>query len=250
VLTLQHKGFRPAEVRFQAGDPAPRVELAPVLSDETLRTDPPGATVVLDSVPRPDVTPLVVKGWNQGQKHTLTFTKGNLVLAFDLNEGETPGTQVYTLTAPADTRAGAVPKAVDASAPGTLRFSGEFAVRVKLDGKDLGEVREGGTVAAAPGSHRLELSSTRVFFREARTVEVRPGQTLTLPLPGLAHLTVETYPTSAAVLVDGVNTGVESDGSAAITLCKGPHEIGIQGHPSVRKSVNLQGDAPPLRIQL
>ena len=30
---------------------------------------------------------------------------------FDLNEGETPGTQVYTLTAPAETRAGAVPKA-------------------------------------------------------------------------------------------------------------------------------------------
>jgi hypothetical protein len=142
-----------------------------------------------------------------------------------------------------DSRAGAVPKAVDVNAPGTVRFNGEFAVRVRLDGKDLGEVRVGGSVPAAPGAHHLELSNPKVFFKETRQVQVNPGQACAVALPGLVRLTVETFPASALVVVDGALTPAESDGSTPITLTKGRHTITIQGH-SGSHPVDLQADTP------
>jgi serine/threonine-protein kinase len=244
TVKFQHKGFQPQDYTFKGGGAAPKVALSPVTSDETLRTDPPGATVVLDEVALPGVTPLVVKGWNQGRKHALNFQKGALGLSFDLLEGEVPGTQIYTLMGAGETRAGAVPKAVDANAPGSLRNTGDFPVRLRLDGKDLGELRPGATVAAAPGPHRLELANPAVFFKETRQVQVNPGQSAPLGLPGLVHLTVETFPSSATVVVDGIPTQVDSDGSQAITLTRGRHTITIQGHAGVTKTVDLQADGP------
>jgi len=176
-LSLEHKGFLPKTYQYHAGDAPGKLALEPVMSDELLRTDPPGATVVLDSVKLDGVTPLKVAGWNQAQKHDLTFSKGGQGLAFTLLEGETPGARVFTLGSAAEPRATATPKSVDANAPGSIRFAGEYPVRVRLDGKDLGENR-GGAVAAAPGSHRLELSSPRVFFRGPRwcwSGPARPG---------------------------------------------------------------------------
>jgi hypothetical protein len=83
-----------------------------------------------------------------------------------------------------------------------------------------------------------------VFFKEARSVTVNPGQTLTVSLPATASLTVETFPNSGMVVVDGLPTQVESDGGGAITVVRGQHTISIQGHPGVTKQVDLQGDTP------
>jgi len=246
-LTLERKGFRPLPYQYRAGAVPARLRLEPVTSEETLRSEPPGATVVLDSVQLPGVTPLKVAAWNQGRRHDLTFSKGAQGLAFTLLEGETPGGRVFTLEQSAEPRPTAVPRSVDANAPGGLRFSGDYPVRVRLDGKDLGEVR--GPVPAAPGSHRLELSSSRVFFKEARTVAVNPGQTLTVPLPGLVRLTVETFPNSGMVVLDGIPTQVESDGGTPIQVTRGAHTVAIQGHPGSAKPVDLQADTP-LRFKL
>lgn len=244
LLRLEHKGYQPLDYRFQRGDGAAKLELTPIKSHEILRSDPSGATVVLDQVKLAGVTPLEVKDWNQGRPHALTFTKGNLLLSTDLEEGETPGSKIFTLTDAASVRKGAIPQTVDANAPGSLRISGEFPVRVKLDGRDLGELHPGSGVPAPPGAHRLELSSTRVFYREARTVTIAPGQAQTLVLPGLVKVTVETFPNSGMVIVDGILTAVESDGSTPLTLTKGHHVIGIQGHGGVTKTVDLQADSP------
>jgi hypothetical protein len=157
-------------------------------------------------------------------------------------EGETPGSQVYKLDAAGAARLTAVPEAVDVHAPGAIKFNGEYPVHVRLDGKDSGELRAGGTLAAAPGPHTLELSSPAVFFKESRPVTVKPGQTLALALPGLVRLTVSTYPSDDKVVVDGHVTGVDSDGSAPVTLTRGRHRITIQGHPGVVKEVDLQSD--------
>jgi hypothetical protein len=245
-ISLERKGFLPKAYQYRAGDTPGKLQLEPVKSEETLRTDPPGATVVLDTVKLDGVTPLKVPAWNQGQKHDLTFSKGPLGLAFTLQEGETPGTQVFTLTSTAEPRTTAIPKSVDVNAPGSIRFVGEYGVRVRLDGKDLGERA---TVPAAPGSHKLELSSPRVFFREAKVVTVGPGQTLTVPLPATVRLTVETFPNSGTVMLDGVSTQVESDGGTPITVTRGPHTVTIQGHPGSAKPVDLQADTP-LRFKL
>ena len=137
---------------------------------------------------------------------------------------------------------------MDVNAPGGIRFTAEYPVQVRLDGQDLGEVR-GTPVPAAPGSHRLELTAGRVFFKETRTVTVNPGQTLTVALPQVVKLTVETFPNSGMVLVDGHPTQVESDGGTAIPVTRGAHTVTIQGHPGSAKPVDLQADTP-LRFKL
>ncbi|MDR3673474.1 MAG: serine/threonine-protein kinase [Holophaga sp.] len=247
-LSLERKGFLPRAYQYRAGDAPGKLQLEPVKSDETLRTDPPGATVVLDAVKLDGVTPLKVAGWNQGQKHDLTFSKGGQGVAFTLLEGETPGSRVFTLGSAAEPRATAAPRSVDANAPGSIRFAGEYPVRVRLDGKDLGENR-GGAVAAAPGSHRLELSSPRVYFKETKLVSVGPGQAVTVALPATVRLTVETFPNSGTVVLDGIPTQVESDGGTPITVARGAHTVTIQGHPGSAKPVDLQADTP-LRFKL
>jgi len=247
-VSLERKGFVPRQYLYHAGDAPGKLQLEPVKSEETLRTEPAGATVVMDSVKLEGLTPLKVAAWNQGQKHDLTFSRGAQVLATTLQEGETPGTRVYTLESAGETRASAIPKTVDANAPGGIRFSGEYPVRVRLDGKELGEQR-GNPVAVAPGSHKLELSSSRVFFKEARTVTVSPGQTLTVPLPATVRLTVETYPSSGLVVLDGIPTQVESDGGTPIQVTRGAHTVTIQGHPGSAKQVHLETDTP-LRFKL
>jgi predicted Ser/Thr protein kinase len=247
-VSLERKGFVPKIYQYHAGDAPGKLQLEPVKSEETLRTEPDGAMVVLDSVKLEGVTPLKVAAWNQGQKHDLTFTKGSQVLATTLQEGETPGNRVFTLESAAQTRTSAIPKTVDANAPGGIRLSTEYPVRVRLDGKDLGELRDK-PFAAAPGPHKVELSSPRVFFKEARTVTVNPGQTLTLPLPPTVRLTVETFPNSGMVVLDGIPTQVESDGGTAILVTRGAHTVTIQGHPGSAKQVNLEADTP-LRFKL
>ena len=247
---LERKGFQPQDYLYKAGDSAPKVALVSVKSEETLRTEPAGATVVMDGAPLAGVTPLRVKNWDQGATHALNFKKGSLAANFDLLEGETPGNQVYTLAGASEARTVAMPKAVDANAPGSLHFSGEYAVHVRMDGKDLGEVHPGGSVPAAPGAHRLELSAPGVYFREARQVTISPGRPQTLALPGLVRLTIETYPSDGLVVVDGSLTQVESDGSAPVTLTKGRHTISIQGHGGSARSVDLQGDTTLPRFKI
>ena len=97
---------------------------------------------------------------------------------------------------------------------------------------------------AAPGPHHLELSSPSLFFKESRQIVVVTRKALAVTLPELVHLTVETYPASALILVDGTLTQVESDGSTPITLTKGRHTVTIQGHAGVAKPVDLQADTP------
>lgn len=242
VLRFEKKGFKPLDFRFQGGSAPPRLTLEAVKSRETIRTFPDGATVVLDSVKLDGVTPLEVKDWDQSVKHDLTCTRGDLLVATRFNEGETPGTQVFTLVTAAQTRAGAEPRAVDVHAPGTLKFTAPYSVRVKLDGRDAGEVREGGTLSAPPGSHRLEVSNPRVFLRETLTVTVAPGQTAAVPLPGLCNLIVNTFPNSGTVVVDGIATQVESDGNTPIQMVKGRHAVNVHGRAGAAQSVDLTGD--------
>jgi len=247
-LSIEHKGFQPRQYQYRAGETPGKLQLEPVKSEETLRSEPSGATVVLDSVKLDGVTPIKVASWNQGQKHDLTFTKGAQVSAFTLQEGETPGSRVFTLEAAAEMRTTAVPKSVDVNAPGGIRLSADYPVRVRLDGKDLGELR-GNQTPAAPGSHRLELSSPKVFYKEVRSVTVSPGQTLTVALPATVRLTVETFPNSGIVVLDGIPTQVESDGGTPIQVTRGAHTVAIQGHPGSSRALNLEADTP-LRFKL
>ncbi len=246
-VIVQKTGFTPFEYVHKAGSKAPRIELQPIVTEVTLQTNPAGAEVVLDSRKLDGVTPLKVQ-WNQGMIHDLTFThpqKGdNLAARFEV--GEVPG-KIFELVPAGEVRTTGEVKTTDPNAPGTLKFAGAFTVRVKANGKDLGDVAK---VTLPPGSYKLELSNARVFYRDARTVTVPPGQTVAVPLPGLSKLTVSTFPTSGIVVVDGVPTVVESDGSTPIPVVQGRHTISIQGRPGSAKTVDVNQENQELSFKI
>lgn len=246
-VTLQKTGFAPLDYVHKAGSKTPRLELQPIITEVTLQTNPAGAVVVLDSRKLDGVTPLKVK-WNQGMMHDLTFThpeKGdNLAARFEV--GEVPG-KIFELVPAGEVRTTGEIKTTDPNAPGTLRFAGAFTVRVRANGKDLGDVAK---VSLPPGSYKLELSNARVFYKDSKSVTVAPGQTVSVPLPGLSKLTVSTFPTSGIVVVDGVPTTVESDGSAPIPVVQGRHTISIQGRAGSTKTVDVVQENQELNFKI
>lgn len=240
-LVVERPGYLPQTVTFD-GTALPTLELKPRITEEMLRTTPEGATVVMDGQTLPGVTPMPVAAWDQSRKHEVTFTKGDLTLPVTFLEGEAPGAQWYTLVSAQEAALTGEVKTVDATTPGILRIAAEYAVRVRSESQDYGEVAPGGKLSLPPGTHRLKLSSPKVFYAETRTVTIQPGQAASLALPGLVNLTVETYPSSGIVVINGISTGVESDGGTPIRVVKGAHRVTIQGKSGGAQAVDLSGD--------
>ncbi|MDP1830656.1 MAG: serine/threonine-protein kinase [Geothrix sp.] len=239
-LRLDLMGHQPIRYEVKPGEAPPPFPLQPIFSEELLDSAPQGATVVLDEKPLEGVTPLKIS-WNQGQAHRLTLTKGNLGHASDFGPGEVPGSRVFELKEATTAETRQEPP-LDPNAPGTLHLAGGFSVRVKVDGEDMGELSPGGELALKPGSHKLELTSARHFYKDTRAVTVIAGQATALTVPGLATLTVETFPGTGKVLVDGRDTGIESDGSS-IQVARGRHTITVRGPKGTRtETVDLGGN--------
>jgi hypothetical protein len=128
-------------------------------------------------------------------------------------------------------------------------LTGGFGVRVRIDGKDLGELDPGGKLAVPPGTHKVELSSGKYFYRDSRSVTITAGQPSALSVPGLATLTVDTFPGTGHVFIDGQDAGIESDNST-VQVCQGHHTISIRSPQGTRnESVDISGDKR-LKIQL
>ena len=66
------------------------------------------------------------------------------------------------------------------------------------------------------------------------------------PVPPIAG--VSTFPGTGMVTIDGQATGVESDGSTAITVAVGTHVVGFEGK-GTKQSIEVRGDQP-LKIKL
>jgi len=240
-LRLELKGHRALTYQVKPGEVPPELSLQPIVSEEVLDSAPQGATVVLDEKKLEGVTPLSVQ-WNQGKHHRLTLTKGNLVFPKDFDPGDVPGGQVFKLMegTTADTRQ---EPSLDPHAPGALKLAGGFSVHLRADGRDQGELSPGSKVALPPGTHQLELTNPRHFYKDARAVTVVAGQVATLTVPGLATLTVETFPGIGKVMVDGQDSGIESDGSTGIQVALGRHTITVRGAKGSRtETVEVTGD--------
>jgi hypothetical protein len=240
-LRLELKGHQPVTYEIKPGEAPPDFPLQPIISEELLDSVPQGATVVLDEKKLEGVTPLSVQ-WNQGKHHRLTLTKGKLVFPKDFDPGDVPGGQVFKLmeATTAETRQ---EPSLDPHAPGALKLAGGFSIHLKADGKDLGELSPGSKAPLSPGTHQLELTNPRHFYKDVRAVTVVAGQMSTLTVPGLATLTVETFPGTGKVLVDGQDSGIESDGSTGIQVAQGRHTITVRGAKgSKTETVDLAGD--------
>ncbi len=239
-LRFTLKGYQPFTYTFKPGEAPPTFPLAPVVSEEVIDSVPQGASVVLDEKPLEGVTPLKVS-WNQGVRHQLTLTRGTQGFHWDFEPGEVPGGRAYALqdATTAETRP---EPALNPDAPGSFRLSGGFAVRVKVDGQDMGELAPGGKLAVPPGTHKVELASREYFFRDTRAVTVAAGQPSQLSVPGVATLTVDTFPGTGRVSIDGQDAGIESDGSS-VKVSLGRHVVSIRGPRGPRtETVELSGD--------
>ena len=218
-LRFEAKGFKAKELDFTEASAWPStITLDPVISPVELKTEPEGAQVVMDGKALDGVTPLTVS-WNQGQPHQVTFTKGAAALPKDFAVGEVPAAP-FGLQPPAASVAGE-------TGNGTLRLAGAFAVRVKVDGADKGDLAPGHSLDLPPGDHRVEMSNAKLFFSESRVVTVAMGKESSLALPGLASLSVSTHPGVGDVLVDGRATGIQSDGSS-VKVAAGRHTVTIR----------------------
>lgn len=241
-VTVKRDGFEPLDFTFKGGDSAPKLALKAKITEETLSTIPAGATAVLDGKVLEGVTPLTVKDWDQSKKHDLTLThkQEGKSRAVQFHEGEVPGNDVYQLVSDAEAATSGEVQTIDKNAPGFLKVSGEYTVRIRLDGKEIGEAGGHAKASLSPGTHKLELYNPRVFYKETRTVTVQPGQPLNVILPALVNLTVS-HPAGDVVIIDGLSTGIESDGSTPIRVVKGHHVVSIQGR-SASQPVDLNAD--------
>jgi hypothetical protein len=241
LVKVEAKGYMPFVKTIQsASDLAQLIELKEQVTEEVIASDPPGATVILDGR-NVGTTPHTVKEWKQGAAVTLTLTKGaDLAFTRDFQPGETPGGQVFKLVD------SATASAVDPNATGLLKVAGAFPVRVRIDGKDRGELGAKGE-ALPPGTYKVDLQNPKFFFHDSRTVTVKPGQTLTVSTPGLGSILVDTFPGVGQVMVDGAATGVESDGGTPIKLSRGSHTVTVKG---VRQAVDVNGEGQKVRFKI
>jgi len=240
-VKVEAKGYAPFEITIQNPAELPRtIELKEIVGPETIKSDPPGATVLLDGKAM-GTTPLTIPEWKHGKDYKLTLTKGDgLAFTRDFKAGEVPGGEVFKLVDPSTA------SAVDPTAAGLLKVAGAFPLRVKIDGKDKGELGAKGE-ALPPGTYKVELSNPKFFFHDARSVTVKPGQTATLNGPGVGSVLVETFPGVGPVMVDGQGTGVESDGSTPIKLSRGSHVITVKG---VRQAVEVSGEGQKVKFKI
>jgi len=249
-VTFQAAGFRPLEYEHRAGERNPQITLEPIITEIELKTLPAGAKVVINGEELKSPTPCKV-AWNQGKPNKLDFfhagEKKGLNLDFQVGESPKPN-DIFELPPTDATLTTGIPTTIDATADIPVKFAGEFPVHVKIDGKDRpGEVRQ---IELAPGkTYKLELSNHQFFFKDTRQITTVPGKPMSVPLPPLLRLTVETFPASGPLVIDGsLVSGVESDGSTAVRVAKGRHKVTIQGR-SGGKDIDVTSEGQSERFQ-
>ena len=246
-VRLEAKGHKPSqEIRYTKDEVfPPEIPLAPIVTRVELLSEPEGAVVVLDSKEL-GPAPQVVEAWNQGEAHDLTLTRGDLMYTRKFLAGEVP-TGILKLEKRASAATAEPP--LDPNAKGYLILKGGFSVAVKVDGADRGQLAPGARLELEPGTHKVELAHAKVFFKETRTVTITAGQGSTLPLPGTATLTVETFPGTGRVYIDGLDAGIESDLSP-VTVSHGTHTITVKGARTSKTVTESIGGDRALKFQL
>jgi serine/threonine protein kinase len=240
VVRFEAKGFKatqPIPYSKKDGFP-PVVPMAPIVSKVVIKSDPEGALVVLDAKELGVTTAegVTVEEWNQGKENPLTLSKGDLRFDKIYKQGEVPE-GVIKLERRTSTATQEPP--LNPNADGFLTLKGGFPVSVKVDGVDKGQLSSGSKLSLPPGTHKVELSAPKLYFKETRTIAVVAGQASPISLPGTAVLTVSTHPGSGKVFIDGVDTGIESDGST-VTVSIGSHTItvkGVRGSKTVTETI-------------
>lgn len=196
-----------------------------------ISSDPPGAQVMLDGVPK-GTTPVVVADVPPGQ-HRVTVAAGDNTINRTVNVTRGTTATVVVSTAPG---------AASASG-GWLTIQTPIDMDILQEGRVLGSSRMD-RVMLPVGSHRIEFANAGLEVSVAQTVQIAAGKTvnLAIPLPS-GRLSVNAVPW-ADVSLDGVAVGTTPLGDLTVPI--GSHEI-VFRHPQLgerRQIVTVKAKTP------
>jgi hypothetical protein len=211
----------------------------------SIRSSPPGATVLLDGQPR-GVTPLELPDVASGDHELVLDLKGQRVRqTVSVATGSTTAVDLPMDAPQAINAAGMFPP--PAPTTGAVLVQAPFEMQI-FEGETLLGVT-GSRLTLSPGPHRLDVVSETLSFRTTASVEIVAGKTTRVPvaLPkGTANLNAAPW---AEVWVDGVKVGETPLGNLALPI--GPHEL-VFKHPELGEQVHaatVTADVP-LRLSV
>lgn len=203
----------------------------PVTGMLVVHSQPAGATVIVDGVPR-GTAPLTLEGIEPGDREVVLQSER--------------GSSRHTVTVLSGTTASLVaPVVADPGGPvsGWVSLAAPFTVEIREDGQLLG-TSDTDRLMLAAGRHVLELANEPLGFRQTRTVQVQPGKVTPVPLElprGMVNLNASPW---AEVWVDGRRVGETPIGNLELPI--GPHEI-VFRHPQFgekRHAISVTTSAP------
>ncbi|MCA1561127.1 MAG: PEGA domain-containing protein [Acidobacteria bacterium] len=197
-----------------------------------VRSDPPGARVLLDGEFR-GVSPVVVRDLAPGQHLVVLQTDGGV------------SAQHTVVVEPGVIASLVVPLAGPSAGPvsGWVSIVAPFIVNIFEGGKLLG-TSETERILITTGRHELEIVNETLGFRVTKVLQVPPGKVarLTIELPlGVMHINASPW---AEVWIDGQRVGETPIGNLPVAI--GPHEV-IFRHPElgeIRQAVSVTLSAP------
>jgi hypothetical protein len=225
TLTLRGTGVEPRtmDVTVSAGAQVSQyIELpkAEVRSEATsgrlqVRTDPPGALVSVDSIPR-GASPVTIGNLAPGDHTVVVSANGNSVQqSVTVDAGMTSA-----LVVPLGTRDKAL-------LSGWVAIASPIEVQLFEGGKLLGS-NQSDRIMVSSGSHQFDLVNESLGYRASRNISVAPGRVETLNLrPPMGSIAINAIPW-AEVWVDGEKAGDTPIGNLAVAI--GRHEVTFR-HP-------------------
>jgi hypothetical protein len=209
---------------------------APVTGQLTVRTEPPGARVIIDGTPS-GTTPVTIEGLSPGSHSVALATDLNSVTQDVLIEAGTTAALVVPMAAPAT-----VPVS------GWISIAAPAEVQVYEQGRLLG-TSESGRIMLAAGRHDFEIRNDALGYHATRSVTVSAGKVSPIQLDwpkGSMALNAQPW---AEVWIDGGRVGETPIGNLAVPI--GSRDV-IFRHPefgerSVRVTVTT---TTPARVSV
>jgi hypothetical protein len=242
TLTLRATGAEPRtmNVSVSAGTQVSQyIELpkAEVRAETTsgrlqVRTDPPGALVSVDSIPR-GASPVTIGNLAPGDHTVVVSANGSSVQqSVTVDAGMTSA-----LVVPLGTREKGL-------LSGWIAIASPIEVQLFEGGKLIG-TNQSDRIMVASGSHQLDLVNEALGFRVSRNISVAPGKVETVTVrPPMGSIAINAIPW-AEVWVDGEKAGDTPIGNLAVSI--GKHEVTFR-HPEFGEAhqavtVTLSGPA-------
>jgi hypothetical protein len=197
-----------------------------------VRTDPPGALVSVDSIPR-GASPVTIGNLAPGDHTVVVSANGNSVQQSVTVDAGMTSALVVPL--------GAREKGV---LSGWIAIASPIEVQLFEGGKLLG-TNQSDRIMVASGTHQLDLVNEGLGYRASRNISVAPGKVETVTLrPPMGSIAINAIPW-AEVWVDGDKAGDTPIGNLAVSI--GKHEVTFR-HPEFGEAhqvvtVTLSGPA-------